>query len=435
MKKDAGKLYKNLPDAPGVYLMRDQNGGLLYVGKAANLKRRVSSYFLRPHDARIERLVSLIAKIDYEQTDTAIEALIREAELIKKHEPPFNIKDKDDKSFLYVHIAKEEFPRVLLARGRDLKKEAYKVAREYGPFTSASSLRKALKIIRRIFPYSVHPPEKIGAYARPCFDYEIGLCPGVCAGKISKTEYRKIIHDIVLLFEGKKEKILRGLSKEMATAAKKLDFEKAEELRRRIFALKHIQDIAIISEDKIGEPEGVAEKPLRIEGYDISNISGVSAVGSMVVFVGGKPDKNEYRKFRIRDVESNPNPKSAHPASRAGGDVGMLMEVLERRFRHSLFSNSQELENKEKWPLPDIILVDGGAGQVNAARSVLKKLNLDIPVIGMAKGPERKRNDVVGLIPKSLKNLNLTTLIRVRDEAHRFAISYHKNLRSRNFFE
>jgi excinuclease ABC subunit C len=180
---DRSHLYKNLPDTPGVYLMRDRNGILLYVGKAGNLRRRVSSYFLRPHDRRIEQLVSHIATIDTESTDTAIEALIREAELIKEHEPPFNIKDKDNKSFLYVEISKEPFARIVLARGRDIGKESYRVAKRYGPFTSASNLRDAMKVIRRIFPFSTHPPEMVGTCKRPCFDAEIGLCPGTCVGR------------------------------------------------------------------------------------------------------------------------------------------------------------------------------------------------------------------------------------------------------------
>ncbi len=424
MKNRSG-LYKNLPDTPGVYLMRDAKGDLLYVGKAANLKRRVSSYFLRPHDRRIDELVSRIAAIDTEKTDTAIEALIREAELIKEHNPPFNIREKDDKSFLYVEITKEEFPRVLLARGRDLGKEAYKVAKRYGPFTSASNLRDAMKIIRRIFPYSVHAQAMSGEHEReatklrPCFDYELGLCPGTCIQAISKAEYRKMIKNIELFFSGKKERIIRGLEKDMKLAAKNLYFEKAEKIRGRIFALQHIQDIASIAEDKFadtGSPEG--KQQLRIEGYDISNISGVSAVGSMVVFIDGKADKNEYRKFKIKTVEG-------------ANDVGMMTEVLRRRFSHSSLSPVPE----KTWPLPDILLVDGGIGQVNAARHVLREYTLDIPVVGLAKGPERKRNDVVGLIPKKLKDVDLRTLIKVRDEAHRFAVAYHKKVRGRRFFE
>ncbi len=436
---DKSALYKNLPDTPGVYLMRDAKGTLLYVGKAGNLRRRVSSYFLRPHDRRIEQLVARIAKIDYEKTDTAIEALIREAELIKQHEPPFNIREKDDKSFLYVEITKEPFPRVLLARGRDLGKEDHRVAERYGPFTSASSLREALKIIRRIFPYSTHPADRLGHFDRPCFDFEIGVCPGTCVMKISKEDYRKNIKNIELFFAGKKERILKTLTKEMQAAAKKLDFERAESLRRQIFSLKHIQDIAFLAEDKVGSPEG-EEKPLRIEGYDISNISGVSAVGSMVVFTGGKADKAEYRKFKIKDVDANLQPQSDHPASHAGGDVGMMSEVLRRRFARSAHTapaddTAGDGAAGDAWPLPDIVLVDGGIGQVNAARQILKSYNLSIPVIGLAKGPQRKRNDVVGIIPKKLKDLDLKTLMKVRDEAHRFAISYHKNLRGRNFFE
>jgi excinuclease ABC subunit C len=216
----------------------------------------------------------------------------------------------------------------------------------------------------------------------------------------------------------------------MTAAAKREEYEKAEDLRRRIFSLQHIQDIASIAEDKVADIEGEEEKPLRIEGYDISNISGVSAVGSMVVFVGGRPDKAEYRKFKIKGLDANEAPKSAHPASLAGGDVGMMTEVLRRRFARSLYP-----ESGNAWPMPDIVLIDGGIGQVNAARLVLRDYKLDIPVVGLAKGPTRKRNDVVGVIPKKLADIDLKLLMKVRDEAHRFAVSYHKNLRGRNFFE
>ena len=190
----------------------------------------------------------------------------------------------------------------------------------------------------------------------------------------------------------------------MSAASRKLDFEKAEETRRQMFALRHIQDIAFISEDRLGDPEGGAKK-FRIEGYDISNISGVSAVGSMVVFVDGMPDKSQYRKFAIRTVQGS-------------DDTAMITEVLERRFRNN-------------WPRPDLILIDGGLGQVNAARRVLRALKIKIPVIGLAKGPERKRNDLIGAVPPGTE---LRTLVRVRDEAHRFAIAYHKKVRSRNFY-
>jgi excinuclease ABC subunit C len=417
--------YKQLPETPGVYLMKDENGTILYVGKAANLRRRVSSYFERPHDARIELLVKKIRDIGYQQTDTALEALILEASLIKKIMPPFNIREKDDKSFLYIEITKEKFPRVLLVRGKDVEG-----GMRYGPFTSASSVREALRIMRRIFPWSTHDPERFGKFKRPCFDFEIGLCPGTCVGAITREDYMKNIKWLQLFFEGKKHRIIPAIEKEMALAGKKLEFEKAEKFRRRIFALQHIQDTAFISESAVLVPPsdapsggGIAgseagtmpRTPFRIEGYDISNISGTSAVGSMVVFEDGEPNKDEYRKFRIKTI-FQPN------------DVGMLTEMLERRFRHS--SAMEQVPNA--WPLPNLVLVDGGITQVNAARQVLMDAGLRIPVVGVAKGPERKRNDLFGGVPRGVQK---KTLIRVRDEAHRFAIAYHKTLRGRRVFE
>ncbi len=400
-----------MPDTPGIYLMKDSHGRILYVGKAGNLRRRVSSYFLRPHDIRIERLVREIASIDFEKTDTAIEALILESKRIKELKPFYNVKEKDDKSFLNVVITKEKFPRVLLARGTD--KEA---GERFGPFTSASSLRAALKMIRKIFPWNTHPMEKIGAFRRPCFDHEIGLCPGTCIGAISRADYLKQVRNIRLFLQGKKSRVIKNLEKEMKTAAKAEDFERAGELKRQLFALKHIQDVALIKEDKPENGNG----GMRIEGYDISNISGTDAVGSMVVFVNGAPDRSQYRKFRIKTVVgANP---ARHALSEAGGDTGMLQEVLARRFKHA--------GEADAWPLPALILIDGGAGQVNAAKKVLADAGLKLPIIGMAKGPERKRTDIVGELPPGF---DMNTLIRVRDEAHRFAISYHKNIRSKRF--
>lgn len=390
-----------LPDSPGVYFMKDAQGQLLYVGKAGSLKRRVASYFLRPHDMRIEKMVSEIREIDYEETDTALEALILESRLIKKHQPPFNVKEKDGKSFLYVEITKDKFPRVILVRGKDLLQGNY-----FGPFTSASSIREALRIIRKIFPWSIHPADKIGTYKRPCFDCEVGLCPGTCIGAVGRTEYLKNIRNIKLFFDGKKRQIVIALKKEMKQASKALEFERAEKLQRQIFALQHIRDVALITDSPVGNWDlEIGNSAQRIEGYDISNISGTSAVGSMVVFENGAPNKSEYRKFKIRTFD-------------AANDVGMMREVLRRRFQNS-------------WPLPQVILIDGGAPQVNVAHRVLAEFSLHIPIVGIAKGPERKKNEFIGAIPAGVTPL---TLIRVRDEAHRFAISYHKQVRKRRFF-
>lgn len=385
--------FQRLPEVPGVYLMRGEGNRLLYIGKAANLRRRVGSYFLRPHDSRIERLVSEIQAVEYAIVDTPLEALILEAQLIKEHLPPYNIREKDDKSFLYVEITKDRFPRILLVRGTDPIE-----GERFGPFVSARAVREAVKILRRIFPWSTHPPKEFGKLEKPCFDAQIGLCPGVCVGGIERDEYLKTVRAVRAIFRGKRKVVLRDLKRAVSEAADNQEYEIAAKLQRQVFGLEHINDVSLISEDEIG-----GEGPrLRIEGYDISHISGTSAVGSMVVFYGNAPAQGEYRKFRIKTVEGS-------------NDTAMLKEVLRRRFRND-------------WPLPDMILVDGGQGQVNAMREVLDESGLSIQLVGLAKGPERKRNDLYGTLPDGVSE---ETLIRVRDEAHRFAVKYHRQVRSR----
>lgn len=411
-------LYAHIPESPGVYFMKDVRGRILYIGKAVNLKRRVSGYFSRPHDVRITRLISMVRKIDYTHTDSALEALILEASLIKKHQPPFNVREKDDKSFFYVTITKDEFPRVLLVRGRGLSEEKDNFAEVFGPFTSSSSLKEALRIMRKIFPWSVHNPSK--KQGKACFDYHIGLCPGTCIGIADKREYRKNIKNLSFFFSGKRNKVIKNLERAMTHASKKLEFEKAQKIKKQLFALQHINDVAVISDDNLkfnppaaclpAKRERAGNSKLkiparRVEGYDISNISGKHAVGSMVVFIEDVPEKSEYRKFSISAIESP-------------DDTGMMKEMLERRFKHS------------EWTFPDLILVDGGIGQVNAAMDVLKKQNIIIPVIGMVKGKKRKRSDIIGDIPPWTTH---RTLVRVRDEAHRVSIQYHRTRRKNSF--
>lgn len=391
--------FNTLPEIPGVYVMKDAEGRFLYIGKAGNLRRRVSSYFVRAHDARIEKLVSLIHSLEFHPTDTPIEALILEARLIKEHQPIYNIREKDGKSFLFVEFTKEAFPRVLLVRGLEKEK-----GERFGPFTSAQSIREALKIIRRIFPFNMHPPENIGTFAKPCFDYQVGMCPGTCIGAVGKSDYRKTVRNLRLFFEGKKERIVKLLEREMKLASALLQFEEADRLKRQLFALRHIQDVSLITEG--GPQELSGDQVFRIEGYDISHISGTSAVGSMVVFYGDIPAKSEYRKFKIKTIEGS-------------NDTGMLQEVLSRRLGNA-------------WPLPQCILVDGGSGQVHAMEAVLRAAKIAIPVVGIAKGPERKRNDIIGTIPEGITE---NTLEKVRDEAHRFAVAYHRNLRGRRTLE
>lgn len=391
--------YNSLPETPGVYIMKNKAREIIYVGKAVNLHRRVASYFMNSHDSRIEALVNEIDKIDYESTDSALEALILESKLIKKYEPKYNIKDKDGKSFLYVLITKEKFPRVMLVRGSEkTNKGTY-----FGPFTSASSIRKGLAIIRKIFPWADHGMPKNPQSSKPCFNYQIGLCPGTCISAISNLDYAKNISNIKLFLEGKKKRIIGNLAREMKEESKAMEFEKAAYLRGKIFSLQHIHDTALIEENKIAR---IGEyTPNRIEGYDVSNISGTSAVGAMVVFIDGIPKESEYRLFKIRTLEG-PN------------DTGMIHEIIERRF-------------KNNWPLSDLILIDGGVGQVNSARKAMQNLGFSVPVVGIAKGKDRKGNRFVGMVPEFTEK---KILIAVRDEAHRFSRNYHIKTRSKNLW-
>lgn len=429
-----------LPDSPGVYIMKDARGKIIYVGKASSLRSRVESYFNRPSDIKTVELVKQISEIDYIRAKTVIEALILEAAKIKEYQPKYNIVQKDDRSFLYLAITREKYPKILLVRGHEfknfkffrhsgipsfpysVKKEAAgqipnsKLQRVFGPFTSPNSLRAALNILRRIFPWSDCDPLKKKKYFRTCFDYHLKLCPGVCAGAISSKDYKKIIRGLILFFEGKKAKVLRGMKKQMLAASKIEDFETAAALRNRIYHLENIRDISVLTRDMEAQTasynRGAVNIFGRIEGYDISNISGTSAVGSMIVFSGGEPAKSEYRKFKIKTVKG-------------ANDVAMMGEVLTRRFSHNI----------SDWPLPDIILIDGGIPQVNVARRVLNHYHLGIPIVGIVKGIDRKKNELVlpkdnpefQRIAKQFKNI----LVRVRDEAHRFAISFYRRTHRR----
>ncbi len=445
---------KALPQNPGVYIFRDGKGKIIYIGKATNLKSRVSSYFrnYKGSERPIERMISEVAKIDYQETDTVLEALILESNLIKKNQPKYNVKEKDDKSFSYFVITREEFPKVLILRKTDLDKisnfefrisNQYRISNDlipkklensklkhsrlvqnskfkisnskiYGPYTSKKQMEIALKIIRKIFPFHSNKQKK----EKGCLDFQLGRCPGPYAGAISKRDYAKNIRGIQMILEGKKKSLLTKLEKEMQSLAKKEEFEKAGEIRNKIFALKHIQDIALISEDLNSKNQKPKTKNLRIEAYDISNISGQHAVGSMVVFENSEPNKKEYRKFKIKTVEG-------------ANDVAMMREVLSRRFNN-------------KWTQPDLILLDGGQGHLNMAEKLLKDLGFAISLVAVAKGATRKISNSKFLISKQfpmsefsneIKNiLNNKNLVKhITDEAHRFAIGYHRKLRKEAF--
>lgn len=426
-----------LPDDPGVYFYFDKNGVLLYIGKATSLKRRVGSYFTKAHDNRIAEMVAQIARIEYIVTPTVIEALVLEANKIKALKPKYNILQRDDKSFMYLVITNEPYPRPLLMRGHDLArlgidpfqpkltaKAKEKFLRVFGPYTSSYSLKRALELIRRIIRWSDCEPPEVTSRTRPCFNSQIGKCPGVCHGAISKAEYKKIIKQLIWFFEGKMSALRREMKKQMALASEEQRFEDAAAVRNQIYALDHIQDVALISKEDVELPysrkaeEGGLDLEGRIEAYDISNISGTSAVGSMVVFEEGRPAKDKYRKFKIKTVKGT-------------NDVAMMEEVLRRRLRRA------EL-HPNAWPLPEIMVIDGGEGQVHRVQDVLDELGIRVPIVGIAKGFDRKQDRLVydrsnaelGLFVKRGKEV----FQKARDEAHRFAVKYHRNLREKRSF-
>jgi excinuclease ABC subunit C len=444
-----------LPDAPGVYFHYDHAGKLLYIGKATSLKKRVGSYFTKAHDRRIAELVSQISRIEYIQTPTVIEALVLEANQIKAHRPPFNIMLLDDKTFLYLCITNEEFPKPVFMRGLDLErlgiqpftrflsfKARKKFLAVYGPYTSGRSLRTALDILRRAIPWSTCESPSVTGSVRPCFDAQIGKCPGVCSGAISKKDYRKTIKKLMLFFEGKKERIIASIRKDMDKAAKQERFEDAKELRDQLFSLEHIHDVALITREEPtyqletpqGRPENFINALGRVEAYDIANISGTSNVAAMVVFENGKANKDEYRKFRIKTFEGT-------------NDVGAMEEVMRRRLAraHSpsgsppqsggVRGGQDRPRGGESWPLPDIMIIDGGEGQVNRVNEIIAEAGLTIPIIGIAKGFDRKQDRLVydesnpelRRVAEAFKEV----FQKARDEAHRFAGAYHRILRSR----
>ncbi len=393
---------------PGVYFMKDASGKIMYIGKATSLRTRVSSYFSRPQDPRIALMVAKIRRIDYEEMPTAVEALLLESKLIKKHQPPYNIDERDDKSFVHLVFTRESFPKPVLIRGHEFARMPKRqFLRTFGPFSSAASLRAALDTLRKSFPWTMCTTGR----KRPCFYRHLGLCPGVCTGEISSAAYKKIIRQLVQFFAGDRSGVVRSLRAEMRRAAKARRYEEAAALRDRLTALKHVRDSSVLKRDEVGLGDFI-DLFGRIEGYDISNISGTDAVGSMIVFEDGEPKKSEYRKFAIKTVVG-PN------------DFAMLHEVLQRRFAHS------------DWRIPDLLLIDGGVGQVNEAKKVLDDAGLKISVVGIAKGPDRKRDELIyDRADHELSRLVTAfrpLLQRVRDEAHRFAVAFHRNRRGRSF--
>jgi excinuclease ABC subunit C len=351
-------------------------------------------------------MVTIANTITYQETESVLEALLLESKLIKENNPPYNAKEKDNKSFTCVVITKEDFPRVLTMRIRDFEKRfsTKDALAVYGPFASLTQLREAMKIIRKMFPYRDKcelPNNGMDpVLSKPCFNAQIHLCPGVCTGEISKAEYKRHIDNIRKLFSGKKTEIKKSLEKDMKMYAKKQLFEKAAHVRNTLFALDHIKDISLIKEDEI---MSFKDKDFRIEAYDVAHISGTYRVGVMTVIEGKEREKNEYRKFKLEE--------------KINDDYEGLRQILIRRFSH------------KEWRYPDLIVFDGGIAHKQTGEKVLAHLGLLIPCVSVVKDEHHKPKDILG--DKVHVDYHKKEILLANSEAHRFAIGYHKTLRNK----
>ncbi|KKW18485.1 MAG: excinuclease ABC subunit C [Parcubacteria group bacterium GW2011_GWB1_50_9] len=429
------KLPKKAPNTPGVYIFR-RGKIAIYVGKAENLRKRLASYFRKNAGAKVESLREEATRLEWNELSSDIEALIKESELIKKYRPKYNILMRDDKNYFYVGFSQDEFPKIFITH-QPFRTENCKLKIEnssyVGPFTSGSALYQTLKILRRIFPYCTCKK----FHTRPCLNAQISRCPGFCCYSPPivnpfktrsyfkwQNEYHRNIQNITAVLCGKKKTLIRKLRKEMREAAKKEEFERAAELQKQIEGIENIflhrmfLDHALAKQRRghdwqkiertIQALFGTMRRIRRVEGYDISNISGTAATGSMAVFVDGAPSKNNYRKFKIKTVTGI-------------SDVDMHREVLNRRFRHS-----------DGWGTPDLLLIDGGKPQVSAALQALQMRKVKgILLAGLAKREEELflpgRRDPIRLdfLPAHTSHF----FQHVRDESHRFAKKYHHKLR------
>lgn len=403
----------SLPTSSGVYLFKDAAGVVIYVGKAVNIRKRVESYFRKNTGSlKTDFLVSKIDHIDTIQTDSEAEALILEASLIKQYLPKYNVELKDGKTYPFIQITKEEYPLVKLVR-QNTRKYKDGPSEFWGPYVNPGLVREALNIIRRIFPFRTCDPfaDKL------CLYYDIGHCQGPCEGKISKQDYQRNIRHVKMILDGRKDDLYRHLRQEMEETSRRQDFEAAARLRDQIRAIGALYsgtgDVNYFKEaEQLQRAIGLERPPVRIECFDISNIMGQQSVGSMVSFLNGKPDKNNYRRFRIKTVQGI-------------DDFRMIAEIVRRRYSRL---------QKERLGFPDLVVIDGGKGQLGAALEELKNLNLPLPIIALAKQEEEifipgKRNS----LKLSHDSLGLKLLMRVRDEAHRFGLKYHTLLRSKKF--
>lgn len=430
---------KELPKTPGVYFHKNSKDEIIYVGKAAVLRNRVRQYFQksRARDPKTEALVEEIVDLEWIEVETEIDALFLEAEMIRRYQPPYNILLRDDKSLQYVRIdINSQHPTVTMTR-RPLDDGA----EYFGPYIQGYAVKKALRLLRRIFPFATR--EKEATMGSRLYE-QIGLDPGITSGKTSLEEYRKNLRILMSYLRGNRVKIVRAIEKEMKVAASEQDFEKAAALRNKLYELNSLKKQIIFSDREfmdlskdrglqgLQELLGLEAPPRRIEGFDISHMSGTDNVASMVVFVSGMPLKSDYRKFKMR-IKGN-------------DDFAHMHEVISRRLSP---------KNVKQWGKPNLFLIDGGKGQLQAAIRARNELGHDTPMIGLAKREEEivihKQTSNVSFnieIAKKLqfdsrvtenedfilielgKNTDVVKLLqRVRDESHRFAVTYHSTLK------
>lgn len=416
------KLRENIlsaPDSPGVYLMRDHAKRVIYVGKANSLKKRLSSYLGPDLSTKTVALMDKATEVELRLTSNEIMALLLESQLIHELKPWYNISLKDDKSFPWVEFSSEKFPLVRITRKKNNAKSYY-----LGPYTNAKLLKSALKIIRLKFAYRscLLLPKK------SCIYHRINLCPAPCIGKISPQEYQRNIDNIILILKGRVGLLIHKLTKSMQESCALKDFESAARKRDQIMALSGISSGPEGENyknelDDLKDSLGLKNQPVRIEGFDISNLSGQQAVGSMVSFCNGRADKTNYRRFRIKSFSGI-------------DDYKMLAELLRRRYTRL---------SAEKITLPDLILIDGGKGHLLTASREIEALGLHIPLVSIAKPGKGargfiqgrgKENIYSGLNKKTSRVLlkegaALNLIRRIRDEAHRFALAYHHLLRKK----
>ena len=410
---------KKIPKEPGVYTFLDKDGDVLYIGKAKNLKNRVKQYFQKNLDRgpAMEVMVEKAKRIKLYETESEIEALLLEAELINKIQPKYNVREKDDKSFMLIHIEKVDFPCVRLVRSKDVRDLGNKLKkREYfGPYTQGLALKNSIKYLRRIFNFCDCSKAKFNTYKkreRTCLYGDIGLCSGACVGKIYKEDYQKSIELLKEFLRGGKKKVIKILEIEMHNASKNKEFEKAAEFRNKVESLSHIHEVAVGIRDKFFESSKILFK--RIECFDISNIQGEFSVGGMSVVKNGQKSTSDYRKFKIKTVKG-------------ANDLAMTKEILHRRFHNS-------------WPMPDLLVIDGGRTHLNIVLKVLKENKLEIPAMSIAKGIKRDKNEFhfasSDLTKYFKKSPELSKMVVVaRNEAHRFAVKYYRLLHSKSLID